>query len=64
MSTGLASVAVVVVLAVSLVWSYWLIRRVDERTSTRARLVREAHEQAEQASALDHITFNDPQGDQ
>lgn len=57
MSTIEAALTVVAVLVVSLAGAYRLIDRAQRRVSSRGRIVREAHQRAEQARVLDPVTL-------
>jgi hypothetical protein len=56
-STTAAALIVVGVLAFSLPAAYWQIRRAMGGESTRERLVREVHERARAATAMDPIAI-------
>lgn len=57
MSTLSASLIVVAVVAVGLASSYWHVSRAMGEESSRDRIIREAHERADDAAVLDPTTI-------
>jgi hypothetical protein len=60
MSTTAAALTVAAVLGFSLPAAYWQIRRAMAEESARDRIIREAHQRARTAAALDPITLTQP----